>query len=101
VFDRSAKRARRAACVDASDALRCCVWCNTKCGYIVATRTGGVKHGADAVQDQRMSMNLKVKRPARPVRAKRMPKGRAKARQPTSDALMSFAVRATCSATIA
>jgi hypothetical protein len=57
---------------------------NVKCGYIVATRTGGVKHGA-AVPDLLQSMvNFE-----------------GKTRQPAIDALMSRAARDTCSATIA
>jgi hypothetical protein len=59
---------------------------NAKCGYIVATRTGGVKHGATAVPAPYLSMSMM-----------RM----LKKRQPAIDALMSRAVRATCSATMA
>jgi hypothetical protein len=57
---------------------------NVKCGYIVATRTGGVKHGA-AVPDPSLAMSM--------IGVTKY--------QPAIDALISRAVRATCSATIA
>jgi hypothetical protein len=57
---------------------------NAKCGYIVVTRTGGVKHGPAAPDLLQLMENVEEKK-----------------RQPTSDALMSRAARDTCSATIA
>ena len=57
---------------------------NAKCGYIVVTGTGGVKHG-----------------PAVPDLLQLMANFEGKTRQPASDALISRAARDTCSATIA